>query len=76
MSHPIPDERLLTRAEVQEHFGLSQRYLVHLASIGAGPRFVRLRSAGAVRYRAADVRAWINSRMVSPESAGARAVRM
>jgi predicted DNA-binding transcriptional regulator AlpA len=50
-------DRLLTRAEVEERFGVSKRYLEVAALRGNGPRIVRL--GRMVRYRAKDIQDWI-----------------
>lgn len=55
------DERLLTRAEVEERFGLTKRFLEISAYRGDGPPMVRL--GRSVRYRPADIRTWINGRL-------------
>lgn len=52
-------ERLLTRAEVEARFGVSKRYLELAACRGEGPKLVRI--GRSVRYRPADIRAWIES---------------
>lgn len=51
------DERLLTRAEVEQRFGISKRFLEIAASRQEGPRIVRL--GRSVRYRPSDVRRWL-----------------
>ena len=56
------DERLLTRADVEERFGISKRFLETSAANGHGPDFVRV--GRLVRYRARDVAAWIESQVV------------
>ncbi|MGV6840439.1 MAG: helix-turn-helix transcriptional regulator [Planktomarina sp.] len=59
MQSKIQDDTLLSRAEVQTHFNLSQRFLEVAASRGNGPAFVKI--GRSVRYQAGDIRAWINS---------------
>lgn len=63
---PIPTNRdaLLFTDEVAFLVGLKPRALAALRLRGGGPRFVRL-SGRAVRYRRADLDAWINARIVS-----------
>ncbi len=63
MQSELNDDRLLTRGEVQTHFGLSQRFLEVSAVRGDGPPYFRL--GRNVRYRVADLRAWIDTRRVS-----------
>ena len=53
------DDRLLSRSEVEEQFGISKRYLELAAMRGQGPAVVRL--GRLVRYRRADLRAWIEA---------------
>lgn len=53
------NRRLLSRNEVEETYGISRRFLAISASNGAGPRFVRV--GRLVRYRVADIEAWIEA---------------
>lgn len=62
----IPADRLLTRAEVEVNFGLSRRFLEVSAVRGDGPPMVRI--GRSVRYRAADLRGWIEARRVNSTS--------
>ena len=65
-------QSLLTQSECAELLRLSERTLERLRTSGAGPKFLRIRHS--VRYRAADVEAWLASRVVgstSEEIAGA-----
>ena len=50
--------RLLTRKEVEELFGLSVRFLELAAMKGEGPSFLKL-GHRTVRYRVCDLEAWI-----------------
>ncbi|WP_259274203.1 helix-turn-helix transcriptional regulator [Sulfitobacter mediterraneus] len=52
------DERLLTRGEVQDRFGIPKRFLEVLTMKGEGPPIVRL--GRSVRYRPMDVAKWIS----------------
>lgn len=61
-------ERLMTRAEVEERFGISRRHLEQLAYQGGGPTMVKIGNRG-VRYRPQDVRDWIEARTVAHTSA-------
>lgn len=60
MEQMLHDERLLTRSEVQQYFGLTQRFLEVSAVRGDGPPIVRI--GRSVRYRVADIRRWICDR--------------
>ncbi len=53
----INDERLLSRGEVEERFGISKRFLELAAMRGQGSAIVRI--GRLVRYRPADLHAWI-----------------
>lgn len=55
-------ERLLSRAEVEEQFGISKRFLEISAMRGRGPK--RVMVGRLVRYRVADIRAWIDSKTI------------
>lgn len=50
---------LLTRREVAEKFGIPHRFLETHANSKDGPPIVRI--GGLVRYRAEDVRSWIEA---------------
>lgn len=56
-SETCDDDRLLTRSEVDERFGIPKRFLELSASRENGPRFVRV--GRLVRYRTCDIREWI-----------------
>lgn len=56
----LNSDRLLTRPEVQTHFGLSQRFLETSVTNGAGPPIIRI--GRSVRYRMGDLRDWIEER--------------
>jgi hypothetical protein len=60
-------DKLLTTEEFCELASISVRYAKALRVKGGGPPFVKFGTP--VRYRLADVRAWIASRTVSSTSA-------
>ncbi len=60
---PHEEERLLTRREVEDRFGLSVRYLEVSAVRGDGPPMIRI-SRRMVRYRASDIEAWLSAKRV------------
>jgi len=66
MQQTLTDERLMTRAEVQTYFGLTQRFLEVSAVRGNGPPMVKI--GRSVRYRVADLRDWIAARRVNSTS--------
>lgn len=66
LKRAIPMQRLLTQAEAAELLCLSERTLERLRVTGTGPRFVRL--GRSVRYRLADVEAWVTARVVGSTS--------
>jgi len=57
MSHEYSD-RLMTRQEVEERFGISKRFLEVSAAQRVGPALVRI--GRSVRYSVADIRNWID----------------
>ena len=59
-------DRLLSRAEVEVHFGISRRFLEVAAVRGDGPPMIRIKRS--VRYRVADLRDWIDSQRVNSTS--------
>lgn len=68
----MASDKLLSRAEVEVHFGLSRRFLEISAVRGDGPPMIRI--GRSVRYRVGDLRSWISARKVnstseSPEAA-------
>lgn len=56
----LSNDMLLSRVEVQEHFGLSRRFLEISAVRGDGPPMVKI--GRAVRYTVGDLRSWIEAR--------------
>jgi predicted DNA-binding transcriptional regulator AlpA len=52
------DDRLLTRGEVAERFGISKRFLEISVATGGGPK--RVYVGRLVRYRVCDILAWID----------------
>jgi excisionase family DNA binding protein len=59
-------QRLLTQAEAAELLCLGERTLERLRLVGGGPKFVRL--GRSIRYRLADVEAWVAARVVGSTS--------
>jgi len=59
MQSDLNDDRLLSRSKVQNYFGLPQRFLEVSASRSDGPPMVKI--GRSVRYRAGDLRRWIES---------------
>lgn len=53
----LDEDFLLSRSDVEKHFGVPKRYLEVADLCGKGPRQVRL--GRSVRYRVRDVRWWI-----------------
>jgi excisionase family DNA binding protein len=53
--------RLLTQREAADHLRLSERTLERLRVSGGGPRYVK--AGRCVRYREADLEAWIALRI-------------
>lgn len=66
MQPTLNDDRLLNRSEVHTHFGLSQRFLEVSAVRGDGPPMIKI--GRSVRYRAGDLRKWIDSCRVTSSS--------
>jgi excisionase family DNA binding protein len=62
--------RLLTQSEAAKMLRLSERTLERLRLQGGGPKFVKANRS--VRYREADLEAWIAARVVSSTSEEAR----
>lgn len=62
----LSPDRLLSRAEVAETFGMSRRFLEVSAVKGNGPPMVKI--GRSVRYRVADLRTWIEARTVQSTS--------
>lgn len=65
----LDDDRLLSRVELQDIFGVSTRFSENMAVKGGGIPMVRL--GRSVRYRVADIREWIQAQRVSSTSQGA-----
>lgn len=62
----LPPDRLLSRAQVEQHFGISKRFLEVAAVRGGGPRFARI--GRSVRYQVSELRRWIEENSVSSTS--------
>ncbi|MEO1140489.1 MAG: helix-turn-helix domain-containing protein [Pseudomonadota bacterium] len=62
-------DRLLTRAEVEEKFGITKRYLELAALNGGGPTMIKI--GRRVRYRTSDIVAWIAAHEVHSTSESA-----
>ncbi|MEM1151057.1 MAG: helix-turn-helix domain-containing protein [Pseudomonadota bacterium] len=60
-------ERLLNRTEVEERFGIPKRFLEMAVMRGEGPPFIKL--GRLVRYRIADIEAWLSQNRVVPRQA-------
>lgn len=60
------DDRLLTRAEVEERFGVPRRFLERSIHRRDGPPFVRV--GRSVRYRTDDLLDWINRNRIDPSA--------
>lgn len=69
----LSPDRLLSRVEVEECFGLSRRFLEVSAVRGDGPPMIRI--GRSVRYRAGDLREWIEARRVNSTSQEVENVR-
>ncbi len=67
MSSNEEDQRLLTRKEVEERFGVKARYLELAVSSGEGPAITRI--GRSVFYQTCDVRAWIDNLSADGEQA-------
>ena len=64
------NDKLLSRADVENIFGVSKRFLEVAVQRGDGPRMIEI--GRLVRYRIGDVRAWIEGCAVDKcNSAGA-----
>jgi len=53
------DDQLMTRQDVEKRFGIRKRYLEVADLKGTGP--TRIIIGRLVRYRAKDIRAWIDA---------------
>lgn len=58
------EDRLLSRDEVEERFGIPKRFLELAVARQEGPRFVRI--GRLVRYRVEDIRGWIEAQSFEP----------
>lgn len=67
---PDRNDRLLTRRDVEEIFGITRRFLELAALKGNGPTMIKI--GRSVRYRSSDIREWIDAHEVrsTSESAG------
>ena len=58
---------LLTQRQASEMLALSERTIERLRVSGLGPKFIRC-GGRSIRYRQADLEAWIASRVVGSTS--------
>ena len=56
---------LMTARDAARTLGVAQVTLRNLRAAGEGPRYVRLGAQRGVRYRPADLEAWVASREAS-----------
>ena len=56
-----PMEPLLTPADVSRILGVSVQTLAHWRSEKRGPKFLKLPAARLIRYRMADLEAWMRA---------------
>ena len=66
MHTALNEDRLICRADVQRHFGITQRYLEVAAVRGDGPPMIKI--GRSVRYRVGDLREWIDKHRVHSTS--------
>lgn len=59
-------KKLLSRDEVEAHYGISKRFLELAVLRGDGPPRVKI--GRLVRYCATDIDAWITQQRVVPEN--------
>jgi excisionase family DNA binding protein len=59
---------LLTQREAAKLLRTSERHLERLRIAGTGPKFMRLGKHKNIRYRPADVDAWLASKVVGSTS--------
>ena len=55
------NDRLLSREEVDQRFGIPKRFLELAIAKGNGPKVVRI--GRLVRYRISDIRQWIEEQV-------------
>lgn len=65
----LSDDLLLSRPQVEMHFGISRRFLETSAVRGDSPPMVKI--GRSVKYRVADLRQWIEAQRVNSTSEGA-----
>lgn len=57
------EDRLIRVREAAEYLGVSASHLNKLRCWGGGPEFIRIGvNRGAIRYRVADLRTWVESK--------------
>lgn len=67
MEHPNTTKEWLSTAEAAEYLSLSRSHLNKLRCIGGGPRFSA--ATRAIRYRRADLDAWMEDHYKASNSA-------
>lgn len=61
---------ILTVKEAAQYLKLGKPTLDRYRTVGGGPRFAKI-SGGAVRYRRADLDAWLESKLLNSTSEAA-----
>lgn len=64
------NDKLATAPEVAEHLGYTPEGLAQMRYRGNGPKFIKL-GGRAVRYRWADVEAWLDQQTMQRTDGGA-----
>ena len=59
------EDRLLSRREVEQRFGITKRYMETAAGRNEGPKIIRI--GRMVKFRASDIRAWIEEHSTAGE---------
>jgi predicted DNA-binding transcriptional regulator AlpA len=62
---PVELPEMVSRQQAADYLGITPQALSQMSVRHQGPRYVRV--GRSIRYRRADLLAWIDSRLVDPE---------
>ena len=67
------NQELMTRTDAADYLGITKDTLAQMASRGIGPQFAKL-SGRIVRYRRADIDAWVEEKLTNTPASAKQSV--
>ena len=67
MTDQYDDNALMDTAQAAEYLNMTERFMIDTRWKGDGPRYIKIGGKfGRVRYRRADLDAWVEQHVVDP----------